>query len=195
MAWKGDTKAVRAVLERAPEPTSVYQTRVKLEWCDRDFEQALVGLATAPRENLMDQVAVPLFTGFTYRFLDRPTEAREAFASAASVLASATARQPEAPLLRVLLGLAHAGLGNKEDAIRAGEAAVRLAAADQVLKPLVQQYLAWIHATVGGQDAAIDLLEHLLETDYLQCVTTAHLRLDPTWDPLRDHPRFQALLD
>jgi serine/threonine-protein kinase len=96
--------------------------------------------------------------------------------------------------VRSVHGLAHAGLGNKDDAIRAGEAAVRMAATDLVQKPLTEVYLAWIYAAVGEKDAAIDLLEHLLAIPYLESLTTARLRLDPRWDPLRDHPRFQALV-
>ena len=53
--------------------------------------------------------------------------------------------------------------------------------------------LARILAMTGQYDAAIDRLEFLLSVPGHTSV--ASLRLDPIWDPLRDHPRFQALLD
>ncbi len=50
-----------------------------------------------------------------------------------------------------------------------------------------------IYVMVGESDAAIDQLELLLSLPGE--ISTPLLRLDPTWDPLRDHPRFQALLE
>jgi len=46
---------------------------------------------------------------------------------------------------------------------------------------------------VGEFDAPIDQLEYLLSIPATFSVQL--LRLDPFWDPFRDHPRFQALLD
>ena len=45
---------------------------------------------------------------------------------------------------------------------------------------------------VGEYDAAIEQLEYLLSIP--STVSVPLLRIDPTWDRLRDHPRFQALL-
>jgi serine/threonine-protein kinase len=53
--------------------------------------------------------------------------------------------------------------------------------------------LAEIYVKVGEYEAAIDQLEYLLSIPSL--VSTPLLRVDPLYDPLRDHPRFQALLE
>ena len=45
---------------------------------------------------------------------------------------------------------------------------------------------------VGDADAATDEIERLLSRPSLVSVHT--LRLDPRWDPIRNDPRFQALL-
>ncbi|MDH3890373.1 MAG: hypothetical protein OEV49_04765 [candidate division Zixibacteria bacterium] len=53
--------------------------------------------------------------------------------------------------------------------------------------------MAKIYTMVGEQDAAIDELEYLLS---IEGGYTAHsLNLDPEFDPLREHPRFQSLLE
>ncbi len=53
--------------------------------------------------------------------------------------------------------------------------------------------LAAIYSLVGEPEAAIDQIEDLLSIPSL--VTVDWLRLHPSWDPLRDHPRFQEILE
>ena len=53
--------------------------------------------------------------------------------------------------------------------------------------------LARIYVMVGEFDAAIDKLEFLLSIP--SELTISSLRLDPAWDPLRDHPRFKKLVE
>ena len=53
--------------------------------------------------------------------------------------------------------------------------------------------LAFIYTLVGEHEEALDKLEYLLS---IPCDTMSVplLRLDPRWDPLRDHPRYKDLL-
>ncbi len=48
-------------------------------------------------------------------------------------------------------------------------------------------------AQAGEADAALDKIEQLLAGPGWLSVHT--LRLDPRWDPIREHPRFQSLLE
>jgi serine/threonine-protein kinase len=93
------------------------------------------------------------------------------------------------------LGLAYAGLGRKEEAVAEGKLAVELSPlsqdTDTGTDPI--SYLAVIYRMVGDYDAAIDQLDLLLSIPSNR--TVAMLELDPMWDPARDHPRFQALLE
>jgi TolB-like protein/Tfp pilus assembly protein PilF len=93
------------------------------------------------------------------------------------------------------LSRAYRGLGQDEDAIREAEKAVELAhAASNALDGLLYlQSLAEVCAAVGEHDRAITTLEKLVtEQRYL---AVARVEIDPAWDPLRDDPRFQALLE
>ena len=51
--------------------------------------------------------------------------------------------------------------------------------------------MARIYTMVGERDAAIEQLEHLMSIPF--DLAGPGLRLDPAWDALRDHPRFQKL--
>jgi hypothetical protein len=52
--------------------------------------------------------------------------------------------------------------------------------------------MAPIHAMVGVRELAIDQLESLMSIPADQAVPG--LRLNPAWDTLRGHPRFQRLV-
>ncbi len=52
--------------------------------------------------------------------------------------------------------------------------------------------LAAVYTLVGEHDAAIEQLEYLLSIP--SWWSAWDLRLDPRWDPLRDHPRFRKLV-
>ena len=51
-----------------------------------------------------------------------------------------------------------------------------------------------IYAQLGEADAALELIELLLSMPAGREVSVPLLRLDPTFDPLRSDPRFEALL-
>jgi serine/threonine-protein kinase len=93
------------------------------------------------------------------------------------------------------LGLAYAALGRVADATREGELGRDLRPlAEYAYNGLQEAYwLATIYAMVGEYEKAIDQLVILVSVPTWHSANVA--RLDPTWDPLRDHPRFQALLE
>ena len=63
---------------------------------------------------------------------------------------------------------------------------------DALLGPVRVWELAVVYAMVGEADAAVDRLETLL--DFSGWHSGAQIDMDPLWDPIRDHPRFQRLL-
>ena len=94
-----------------------------------------------------------------------------------------------------MLGLASAGLGDLDDAIRIAAELVSMESDDMWSGPAAKRNAAYIYANVGEVDLAIDLLEELSETVYVFAGWTGDLRLSAIWDPLREDPRFQALIE
>ena len=94
-----------------------------------------------------------------------------------------------------ILGLIDAGLGRKEDALREGRHALELtpletnsfAGAD------VRYFFAVICAWTGERDLAIKQLQDLINVPI--GLTYGDLKLSPYWDPLRDDPRFERLVE
>ncbi len=52
--------------------------------------------------------------------------------------------------------------------------------------------MAYIHVILGDYDSSLDRLEELLSAPTYY--STAFMQADPLLAPLRDHPRFQALI-
>jgi len=90
---------------------------------------------------------------------------------------------------------AYAVLGRKEDAIREGQLAVELlpVAKEAWRAARWVEDLTKIYVMVGEYDLAIEQLEYLLSIPGVLSIPL--LRLDPTWDPIRDHPRFKKLIE
>ena len=59
--------------------------------------------------------------------------------------------------------------------------------------PTILHQLARIYILTGEPDKAIDLLEKLLAMPYY--LSPGWLRIDPQFDAIRKHPRFQKLVE
>ena len=92
------------------------------------------------------------------------------------------------------LGIAYAGLGRANDAVREGERGVAMLPVEKEAWRGTFRLidLAKIHAMVGNQEKAIDLLERLLSIPAE--LSPVYLRLDPTWKSLRGNKRFDELI-
>ena len=93
------------------------------------------------------------------------------------------------------LGIAYAGMGRKEDAVREALRGVELrpVSGDAFGGPQSLMYLARTYILVGEYDKAIDVLDTLVNIP--SYYSRALLRVNTLFDPLRDNPRFQALLE
>jgi thioredoxin-like negative regulator of GroEL len=102
---------------------------------------------------------------------------------------------PDDPQRHVLLGVALAYMGRKDEAIKEGRRGVDLMplTSDAQNGPYFQHQLARIYVLVGEPEQALDQLEPLLRIPYF--LSPGWLRIDPTFAPLREHPRFQRMAE
>ncbi len=125
-------------------------------------------------------------------------KSRAAADSAWPLRAAEAAAKPKDAQRRVLLGLALAHAGRREDARRAVREAIALVDATPLNKTtLVNAYVRYTAAraslAAGDRAAAFALLREALQLRYL--ASPAWVRLDPSWQSVVNDPVFNRLLD
>lgn len=137
----------------------------------------------------------PLLEALVYLGMGQKEEARASFDAARAALEAAVAAFPDDARYRSSLGLAYAGLGRGEEAVREGEQGMALlpVSLDAVYGLSSVWDLAAIHAMLGNATESVAVLEHLLEIP--SWITPAWLAGDFRLDGIRDDPAFQALVE
>jgi tetratricopeptide (TPR) repeat protein len=196
---EGDLAGARAVFKAAQkqvEPTALvaYQaTYNDLVWVlDEEQQELLLRLTPSAFDDDPGVWAICLTQAYALkadavkvRFY--AGEARKAFEEQLHAT-------PEDAQRHVLLGLALAYFGRKEEAIREGERSLALLplTKDAIAGPYCQHQLARIYIVVGEPEKALDQLEPLFKIPYY--LSPGWLKIDPNFDALRKNPRFQKLV-
>ena len=198
LAWKGNVEEARAVLEQAPMPKSLLLTATafRLDLYERKYKRALARLSAEQVRELPrpepSRIAM-LRVVARDRLGDRQAALEAAEANRAD-LQGRLARFPKDTVSRAYLAVALAQLGREAEALSEAEQAVRLKSHDAYTGPPNLQIYAMVEVVLGHRREAIDRLEQLLSKPYRSAISTAELRLDPVWDPLRGEPAFEDLL-
>jgi len=128
------------------------------------------------------------------RLLARP-ELEFAYADSARIfLERSMLDQPQEPRFLSHLGLAYAGLRQKERAITEARRAVELLPTSKEAFDALFLVLNLTEVLVifGEHEAAIQQLEFMMSIPGF--VSAPYLAQDPLWKPLHDYPKFQQLL-
>jgi serine/threonine protein kinase/Flp pilus assembly protein TadD len=135
-----------------------------------------------------------MLTGEALDYLDRPIQAELQYDSAQRFFIS-VANWKDNETIRGALGRVLARLGRHKEAEREALTAVEMCPVSKsaVDGPTHLVSLASVYVTTGEYDKAINILEHILAVS--SELSAPVLRMDPRYDPLRDHPRFQALIE
>ncbi len=174
--------------------------RFEAAWLAHRPAAALSALAAAPdwilAPDAIGQMPTSLLRAKAWAAQGKTAQAKQAYEKARDTLHDALHSRPKNPNLWSFLGLAEAGLGQKEAAIRAGRKATILIPVEKDALSGIGYLavLAKIHAQLDQAKPAVRLLKRLLAMPAGFVLSVPLLKRDPAWDPIRHDPAFQALL-
>ncbi len=197
---RGDLEQARARLERLPPHVLTDYNWYLLGMLERNYQEVLDRLATTPFKSFQEAqfyIPIDLARASVYHAMGETALARSRAESARIELEKLISERSEDTRLYAPLGLTLAYSGRKQDAIREGRRAVNLypVSKDAFEGVRYVMNLAKIYAVIGEHEQALDQLEFLFSIPCGNNYSVPILNLDPIWDPLRDHPRFQALIE
>ena len=133
--------------------------------------------------------------GFARKALQDEAGARAAFLKAKDLLEAQLKESPDSPDMHIQLAKILAYLGEKDAALAEARRATELLpeSKDAFGGPEIAAGVAEVHAILGDNGRAIEILDRLLSRP--SAVTVHSLKVNPIWDPLRNDPQFQALLN
>lgn len=204
LMWKGDPAPLRTALAALKPGGDGYAGNIMAMYFERSLARDYAGaikVAEADKaENWddPDNIVLPrrLYLAWAFQSAGDTAKATAAYTEVAEHARAGLVERPDDADLHLALGFAYAGLGQKAEAVAEGERAV-------ALMPVTKDVLtgagmlacqAQLYVRVGQPDQAIALIDRVLSMPTGGILSSALLKLDPSWDPLRDDPRFKALL-
>ncbi|MBA2270626.1 MAG: protein kinase [Chthoniobacterales bacterium] len=193
--WREVARGETAKL--SSEPQLLAYERIELALAERDYARAAEALAnhTLPEFSWAGYITPhKWYEGLIAAALGDTASAQTSFEAARERVAVAVSQRPADAKAQIVLAEIEARMGLKDEAIKRGEHALALRPVekDAVDGPNIMGRLACIYGRVGELDRALNLLEEIAfvpgATNY------GALKLDEIWDPLRGHPRFDAVV-
>ncbi len=206
LAMDGTPDRAIAALRRVIDQTEMTSANIAamltdaMQFLPVAFGPTVLSVDEFREELLQDPEFPPLFVPPTRATLLQsmggdPEEVRRLWALAGDRQARRTFNEPGS-YLEVLsyVGLAYARGGRPEDAMdamnRAREISESYAFAELTLN--AEPRWAMTLMELGEHEQALDLLEDMMSRP--SAISVGVLNVQPEWDPIREHPRFQALL-
>jgi TolB-like protein/Flp pilus assembly protein TadD len=194
----GNTEAVDLLLAN---PGAGLHLRGYQAFLKREYSKAADLFSTALKDAGADErMGILLDLGLAQQRAGNVAASKAAYQQAVQELTLAltkvAADSGPAAGLHSSLGVAYAGLGNAELAVSEGQKGVALqpTSQDPLDGPTREVSMAQIYALLGNADEAIPILKRLLHTFTFTEIIPEWMRIDPTWDPIRNDPQFQQLL-
>jgi serine/threonine-protein kinase len=196
-AAKADSPAVQGLLGTQ----LLYERRYA--GAAQSFQRAIAGAGDTSIDISMNgylpaRVEWQLNLALAQQRLGQVAQARSLNEQSKSEALAALAAKPENRYVEtawhLALGIAQAGLGERDAAAEQGRIAVALVpeSADRLEGPGWALYQARIYAMNGDAAHAVPLLRHLMQIP-ISLTTSQSLGIDPVWDAIRNDPGFSAL--
>ncbi|HYC30775.1 MAG TPA: protein kinase [Gemmatimonadales bacterium] len=195
---RGDLEGARAALRAVPEqidPTTLVSNLGvywDMGWVLTDEQQALL-LRLTPAAFGDDRFNWAHVRSQVYGWRGDAARSRAYADSAIQASNDVLGSQPDDAQRRILLGVALAYAGRKAEAVREAERgyALKPISRDAYGGPYNLHQLMRVYILTGNYEKALDRLEELLRIPYF--LSPGWLLVDPTFDPLREQPRFRKL--
>ena len=204
LKWEGNTGNARKTLDEAAlilNPTSYpayIEKVVLLNIYEGKYQEAINFLKNTNFEAVQPQFYYhpkSLLFAWIYDLMGDKTKAVHYYDLSRIDLEARISDYPDDSRLYSSLGISYAGLGQREQAIRAGKKGLELLPVAKEAYRGVYRLgdLARIYVMVGEHGLALEQLDTLLSIPGV--LSAKLLRLDPIWKPLWDHPEFIRLTE
>ena len=204
LMWKEGTGEARQALKEAKELIRLGTTclltywEVSIDLIDGRYDEAINALMSETADSINDQfIYVPksLLFAKVYYTQDKMDKASAYYEVARIHLERKISESPQDSRYHSSLGIAYAGLGQKAEAIREGQAGIDL-------MPITKDFykgifrlkdMARIYTMVGEYQKALEVIDHLLSMPSLMSVNL--VKKEPAWEPLWGLPDFKKLIE
>ncbi|HET6724642.1 MAG TPA: winged helix-turn-helix domain-containing protein [Gammaproteobacteria bacterium] len=193
-------RALAAKLPLSRASGLIQELKFQAAYVSRDSRQALDALKDAPEwVNGLHTVAflpTNLLRADALLLKGDSDQAHRLYLQALAEAQTRLRQHPGDPSTLSSLGLAEAGLGLKEQAIKHGREAVNEMpmSRDAGFGPFYLAALARIYGRLNQAGPATKLLDKLLNMPAGRAISVRLIAASPLWDGIRDTPAFQALL-
>ncbi len=194
---KGDIKTASKILQNVKAIDEdyynyVYTVSIYLDELNRDYDSAikkLIPLNKDTANELLGYTLKKLEMGFLYKYKGDPKLSRAYFDSTRIQIAKMMKENPDDMRWHGILGIAYAGLGNKEKAIAAGDKD-----ANSMWRGEVHDFnMIKIYVLLKDYDNALLKIDSMLSGT--GSLTVYKLKLDPLFDPLRNLPGYKVIIE
>jgi serine/threonine-protein kinase len=202
-AERADTQPLRSYLDETLKEGKESASHVAFMFvtcalAERNRAAAVQAIELVPAEGAVDfyDSGWPRdwFVGLLARSFGDNARAKKAFGAARRIADRNVKAQPDYAANWEALAAIDAGLGRKAKAIAEGKRACELLplSKDAWDGPSMVTNLALIYTWIGEKDLALEQLE--VSAKNPSGITYGDLKLSPVWDPLRNDPRFDAIV-